>query len=212
MSDFDNKRGTSRHLIMGDRHNLNLRRQSMSNQGRIVCNYCKRDNFKSARGLSQHLEKSRICQNKANFDLLSQNYGKTEFSPQFKGKERPVNDSDFDLFESLIQNKERWLKNHDLDGVKLVIGDHFEDKSDDSSDNESNNDDNELESNDDLNEGQNTSDDLNLGQDDLNFENQMPQPDTWIRDQFRSYCDQMHNHHLPLSFDEKAAIELMYVL
>ena len=154
----------------------------MSNQGRIVCNYCKRDNFKSARGLTQHVEKSRICQNKANFDLLSQKYGKTEFSPQFKGKERPVIDSDFDLFESLIQNKERWLKDHDLDGVKLVIGDHLEDKSNESSDNE-------LGSNNDLDEGQNTSNDQTLGPDDPNIEPKTPQPDTWIRDQFRSHCD-----------------------
>ena len=98
--------------------------------------------------MSQHLEKSRICQNKANFDLLSQNYSKTEFSPQLTGKQRPVNDSDFDLFESLIQNKERWLKSQDLDGGKLVIDDHFEDKSDESRNNESNNDNNDLESND----------------------------------------------------------------
>ena len=184
----------------------------MSNQGRIVCNCCKRDNFKTVRGLTQHLEKSRICQNKANFDLLSQNYGKTEFSPQLKGKEMPVNDSDFDLFESLNQNKRKTAKNHDLDGVKLVIDDHFEDKSNESSNNESNNNDNELESNDALNEGQNTSNDLNLNQNDPNFENESPHPDTWIRDQFCSCCNQMQKHHLPLTTDEKAAIELMCAL
>ena len=131
---------------------------------------------------------------------MSQNYGKTEFSPQFKGKERPVNDSDFDLFESLIQNKERWLKNHDIDGVKLVIGDHFEDKSDDISDNESNNDDNVFESNNDQDEGQNPSNDQTLGQDNPNCEHQIPQPDSWIRCQFRGHCDRMINNHLPLKF------------
>jgi hypothetical protein len=182
MSDFETKQGPTSDLIMGDSHNLNLPRISMSNQGRIVCNYCKRDNFKSAQGVTQHLEKSRICQNNANFDLLSQNCGKTEFSPQFEGKERPINDSDFDLFESLIQNKERWLKNHDLDGVKLVIGDHFEDKSDENSDNELKNKDDEFEPNHDLNEGQIASDEINLGQDKPNFENEIPQPDTWIRE------------------------------
>jgi hypothetical protein len=72
-------------------------------------------------------------------------------------------------------------------------------------------DNNELESNDDLNEGQNASDNPNFGQDNPNFENEPPQPDTWIRDQFRGCCDRVENHHLPLSFDEKSAIELMYV-
>ena len=184
----------------------------MSNQGRLACIYCKRDNFKSARGLSQHLEKSRICQNKAKLERLTQTYGKTEFSPQLKGKERPVTDSDFGLIESLMQNKERWLKNHDLDGVKLVIGDHFEANSDATSNNESNHDDDIFELNNDQDEGQNAANDQNLGQDNPNCEHQTPQTDTWIRDQFHGYCNQMIHNHLPLSSDEKAAIELMYVL
>jgi hypothetical protein len=120
---------------------------------------------------------------------MSQNYGKPQFSPQIEGKERPVLDSDFDLFKSLLQDKEQWLKNHDLDCVKLAIGDHFENESEESSNNESNNKDNELESNDHLNNGQNALDNLNLGQDDPNFEEETPKPDTWIRDQFRSCVD-----------------------
>ena len=69
-----------------------------------------------------------------------------------------------------------------------------------------------FELNNDQDEGQNASIDQILGQNNPNREHQNPQPDTWIRDQFRGYCDQMMHNHLPLNLDEKDAIELMYVL
>ena len=48
----------------------------MSNNQLIICNICKRDNFKSQRGLTQHLQKNKFCSQKASELTLRNDHAK----------------------------------------------------------------------------------------------------------------------------------------
>ena len=99
----------------------------MSILAQLMCQLCGRDDFISQRGLTYHLERSRICyaraqaasspdlrDNNASIPLNRHNEGNKIGAENFHNR-------------CIINDPKSLLKSHDLDVVAWVIGAYFDD-------------------------------------------------------------------------------------
>jgi hypothetical protein len=188
----------------------------MEIQGEIACPYCRRANFASQRGLTQHLQKNRIC---GPLHELSTN-------PRISS-ERPENRNDVSRnpsganhgeAESLASDnqgdpdpEDAAHACHDVDAVVAQLEAHFDDDFVDEMSDDGANPENE-----EANEHNSTVDpekaDPNLAEPVANDPAPAEGPNHRIRDQFIKYCAHMTLHSGPFSEDERVAIELLDLL
>ena len=163
-----------------------------------MCKWCGRDDFISQRGLTHHLERSRICyasaQAASSPDLGAIN---TKVPLNRHNKGDAIRAKSFHN-RCIINDPKSLLKSHDLDDAACVIGAYFDDDIEDqtaeSSDKEASD------------SGQNQSETI----EEHNLVNKGP--DTWIRDQFNGYVNRITGHFLAFNQAEKASIQLMHTL
>ena len=188
----------------------------MEIQGEIACPYCRRANFASQRGLTQHLQKNRIC---GPLHELSTN-------PRISS-ERPENRNDVSRnpsganhgeAESLASDnqgdpdpEDAAHACHDVDAVVAQLEAHFDDDFVDEMSDDGANPENE-----EANEHNSTVDpekaEPNLAEPVANDPAPAEGPNHRIRDQFIEYCAHMTLHSGPFSEDERVAIELLDLL
>ena len=179
---------------------------TMSISAQYMCKWCGRDDFISQRGLTYHLERSRICYATA----------KAASSPDIGAINTKVplnrhNKGDAIMAKSfhnrcIINDPKSLLKSHDLDDVACVIGAYFDDGIEDLTANESGQNVAESSDKEASDSGQNQSETI----EEHNLENKGP--DTGTRDQFNGDVKRITGHFLAFSQAEKASIQLMHTL
>ena len=99
----------------------------MAFQGNFRCEYCHRSNFLSSRGLTQHLERSRICglaferATTHNFSSNSSDEGNESLEPDSSDQSMEMNNIPPEIE----------LPFHDLDAITAQLGAFFDDDFDD---------------------------------------------------------------------------------
>lgn len=193
----------------------------MASQGMFRCAFCNRSDFRSQRGLTQHLNKKESCgiafARSQRLNLGQCNETQSNQTPTVEANvcEAPEIEGR-DVPQSIT------MRCHDLDSAVAELGAHYQSDYDDlTAAHDDDDDDNALLPPEDCDEdglSESRGGDAESGQSftDPSDSGQMSDgtrgPDTWIRDQFREYASYMKDNHSPFTEDEKTAIELMHTL